>query len=73
MPTITRRKAGENAAAKAEECQAKVFSPLSKLGPYSQSRSINEIHQLGTADNAIGEELLRLESLGEATANSVNR
>ena len=39
----TRRKAGENAAAKAEECQAKVFfifynfiCHFSKLGPHSQ-------------------------------------
>ena len=43
MATITRRKAGENAAAKAEECQAKVFfifynfiCHFSKLGPHSQ-------------------------------------
>ena len=44
MPTITRRKAEENAAAKAEECQAKVFffifynfiCHFSKLGPHSQ-------------------------------------
>ena len=41
---------------------------LKKAEKYS-----NQFEQLGAAESAVGEELLRLESLGEATANSVNR
>ena len=50
-----------------------LFSIISFVTFQSLVHIHNYIHQLGTADNAIGEELLRLESLGEATANSVNR
>ena len=41
MATITRRKAGENAAAKAEECQAKVFFSIISFATF---QSLVHIH-----------------------------
>ena len=43
MATITRRKAGENAAAKAEECQAKVFFLFSIIS-FVTFQSLVHIH-----------------------------